>query len=317
MKLCIIIPTLNEQETIAEIIQKVPKIFHEITQTHIVVIDDGSTDETGKCALEAGAEVITHHLNRGVGAALQTGIEKALELDVDFMINMDGDAQFDPEDIPKLLEPLISGKAEFVTASRFKDKTLYPDISFMKFWGNKMMSMMISILAGTKYYDVSCGFRGYTRNVLFQLNLFGHFTYTQEMVLNLSFKGINMLEIPVKVQGSRKFGKSNISSNLLKYAIKTTNIIFRSFRDYKPMLVFGTLSVFLFIFSGSLSLFLLSHYLESGTLFPHKWAGFAAAFSAGIGVLIFTTGLVADMLARVRINQERILYILRKRKKSK
>lgn len=312
MKLCVVIPALNEDATITEVVKRVPLTIPKISEVVIVVVDDGSSDDTRKLALQTGAVVVSHIKNLGVGAALQTGIEKALELDADFMVNMDADGQFSPEDILTLVQPLINDEAEFVTASRFINRDFYPSMHPLKFYGNKLMSVLISLLTGRKFYDVSCGFRGYTRNVLLQLNLHGLFTYTQESFLELSFKGISIAEVPLMVRGNRRHGQSRIASNLFKYSFRTSKIIFRSFRDYRPMVVFGLFAATAFVAAIVLGSFLLYHYSTVGGLSPHKWAGFTAAFLAGIGVLVLVTGMVADMLTRIRVNQERILFLLKK-----
>ena len=314
MKLRVVIPALNEAPTIGEVIRRIPRQIAGVSEVGVIVVDDGSTDATRATAEAAGAVVVRHNRNRGVGAAFHTGVEKALDDGADLMVNIDADGQFAPEDIPQLLAPILNGEADFVTASRFIDRGLYPDMPRAKFWGNRMMSALISFLAGEKYHDVSCGFRAYTRDALLRLNLFGRFTYTQETFLDLSFKGLEIREVPIRVRGERATGKSRVASNLWRYAGRTTQIIFRSFRDYRPMRVFGPVALFLMALGLLLGSFLLIHYLRAGSLTPHKWAGFTAAFAFTLGFLVLTTGLVADMLASVRMNQERILYLLKKRK---
>ena len=314
MKLCIVIPALDEEATIVEVLQNIPQKIDGISEITSIVIDDGSRDRTAELAREAGAKVITFPENRGVGAAFHAGVEWAIEAGSDFLVNMDGDGQFDPGDIPDLLAPLLSGEAEVVTASRFIKRELRPEMSWIKLYGNLLMSRLISTLSGNKFYDVSCGFRAYTRDTLLRLNLFGAFTYTQETILDLSFKGIIVKEVPIKVRGTRLHGKSRVASNLFVYAVNTSKIIFSSFCDYKPLRVFGCLAGIMLLVATILAVFLLTHYVRTGAFSPHVWAGMTAGFLAGMGMLIFITGLLADMLARIRMNQERVLYFLRKRR---
>ena len=310
--LCVLIPALNESATIADVIARVPRDFAGIDEVAIVVVDDGSTDGTAELAREAGATVVSHVVNKGVGAAFQTGVRQALAMGADYVVNMDGDGQFNPEDIRKLLAPLLEEKAEMATASRFIDPAFHPDMTRVKFYGNQFMSRLISQLCGKRFYDVSCGFRAYTRDTLLRLNLFGAFTYTQETFLDLSFKGVQIQEVPVQVRGTREFGRSRVASNIFKYAFQTSKIIFRSYRDYRPLRLFGGVALFLFIVSAALGLFLLTHYLLNGRFSPHIWAGMTSGALLGLSALAAITGLVADMLARIRINQERMLYLLKK-----
>src|SRR3989338_2414977 len=112
-KLIILIPALNEERTIVSVIQRIPKQIPPFEAVEIIVVDDGSSDQTAVLAREAGAKVIKHQRNKGVGAAFRTGTTAALELGADAMVNMDGDGQFDPLDIPKLLAPITDGREKF------------------------------------------------------------------------------------------------------------------------------------------------------------------------------------------------------------
>lgn len=307
--ICVILPAYNEEAKIGDTIEAIPDYVD-----HVIVVDDGSRDNTANVARDKGAKVYRHAKNRGVGAAFNTGMRAALELDTDIMVNIDADGQFNPQDITKLIEPMIAGEADFVTASRFKESDLYPDMSKVKFWGNKLMSFIISKMTGQKFYDVSCGFRAYSRNALLQLNLFGDFTYTQESFLNFAFKNVAILEVPVGVVGRRKHGKSRVASNLLQYAYQTLKIIVRTVRDYRPFRMFAVISVIMFIVGLGLAIFLAVHYVRTGTFTPHKWAGFTAGFLILLSALSLVLGFVLDMFARMRLNQEEILYHLKKRR---
>jgi glycosyltransferase involved in cell wall biosynthesis len=312
MKLVVIIPALNEEKTIEGVIAAVPTEIDGIDQIEVVVVDDCSSDQTRMIAESAGALVISHCENKGVGAAFHTGMKVALKKGADFIVNIDGDGQHNPSDIPALIKPVLEGKADFTTASRFKEPTLIPLMPRMKLWGNKMMSRLISYLTGKKFYDVSCGFRAYTRDTALRLTLVGKFTYTQETFLDLAFKGLSIAEIPLVVKKEREFGESRVASNLWKYGYKTAKIIFRAFRDYKPLRFFGFISLPFFIIGMLLIMFLSLHYLSSGQFFPHKWAGFSGVALVVLGLILFILGLVADMLDRIRLNQEELLYYKRK-----
>ncbi|MCH8852935.1 MAG: glycosyltransferase family 2 protein, partial [Planctomycetes bacterium] len=183
----IIIPALNEQATIADVVQRVPREIDGITGIEIVVIDDGSTDRTVELAREAGAEVVSHASTRGVGAAFATGVRTALEREAEIVVNMDGDGQFDPADIPKLLEPILFAGADFVSCTRFANPEFLPEMPRIKKWGNAVMTRLINRLAWkSNFTDVSCGFRAYTRDTLLRLNLMADFPSTQETFLNLA-----------------------------------------------------------------------------------------------------------------------------------
>jgi len=314
MKLTIIIPAYNEAATIGGVIDDIPKKIPGISEIYPVVIDDGSTDGTAGTAAEHGAHVIRHTRNTGLGTAFRTGVSHALETGTDILVNIDADGQFYPQDIPTLVEPIVQGDAECTTASRFIDKNLYPDMHPIKFYGNRAMSFLVSFLTGQKFYDVSCGMRAYNRHALLNFNLAGNYTYTQEAILNLAYKGIIIKEVPIKVIGKRQAGSSKVASNLFNYAIRTSTIIFRAFRDYKPLYFFGLIAGVFFVIACCFFGFLLFHYLEAETLFPHKWAGLAGLIAALISFACLMIGLLADMLDRVRMNQEKIIYLLQREK---
>ncbi|MDD4858097.1 MAG: glycosyltransferase family 2 protein [Candidatus Krumholzibacteria bacterium] len=306
-RICVILPAYNEEVTIGATLDAMPDYIDRV-----IVVDDGSKDGTARIAEEKGATVLRHGKNKGVGAAFNTGLRAALNVGADITVNMDADGQFNPADIVKLIAPMIEGKAEFVTASRFMDPSRYPVMSRVKFWGNEFMALVISKMAGQKFYDVSCGFRAYSRNALMRLNLFGDFTYTQESFLNFAFKNVSILEVPVEVRGRREHGRSRVASNLFRYAYQTLKIILKTVRDYKPFRMFAILSLFLFVIGAASAVFLTIHYFRTGALTPHKWAGFVAGFSFLLAFLCLGFGFILDMFARMRLNQERILFLLKR-----
>jgi len=264
-------------------------------------------------AKECGAEVHSFPKNRGLGWVFVTGVGIALAKKADVLVTIDGDGQFNAKDIPKLIKPIIAKEADFVTCSRFIDKDLTPNMSVIKFWGNLFMSKFVSMLIKRKFYDVSCGFRAYSREALLNINLFGKFTYTQEAFLDLAYKGLRIKEIPLKVRAKRQFGRSKISDNLFSYGYKSLKIIFRTLRDNKPLKFFGSLGVIIFFIGLVFDFFLLYHYIIAHSLSPYKSFGFIGGFLNAIGLIILVLALVADMLERIRLNQEKILYLQKKR----
>jgi hypothetical protein len=239
----------------------------------------------------------------------------AVDSGADLLVSIDADGQFDPADIARLIEPVRSGAADFASASRFADPALVPRMPAIKLWGNRMMSRLVSRLAGQTFHDVSCGMRCYSRRAALSLNPIGRFTYTQEVFLNLAFKQLRIAEVPVAVRGEREFGSSRVAGNLWRYALNTSAIIFRCFRDYRPMLFFGAVAAVLGSVGFGLLAFLGVHYLSAGVFSPHKWAGFAGAALLTLALLVFLTGLIGDMLNRHRIYLEELLYRERDRVK--
>ncbi len=312
MNLIVQLPALNEARTIKEVIQSVPARIDGIDTIRIVVVDDGSSDETGALARQAGAHVLRHEQPRGVGAAFRTGVEYAIETDTDIIVTIDADGQFDPADIPSVLRPVVQGEADFVTASRFMDHALTPSMPRVKRWGNAFMAHWISSLVKQRFHDVSCGFRAYGRNAFLRLVLLGEFTYTHETFLGLAYAGVRIREVPVRVRGVREHGKSRVANNLFHYGWRTAMIILRTYRDYKPLRFFGLLSAACFIGALCFFAFLMYIRLETGRFTPHKWSGFVSLALTATGTALFLVGLVAEMLDRMRVAQHELLFRLRR-----
>src|SRR3954469_8301898 len=240
MKLVVTIPALNEEKTIYQVVSGVPRDIPGVTEVEVIVVNDGSTDGTVKEALRAGAIVVTLPGKGGLGHVFRTGLERAMRRGADVIVNIDGDGQFNPADIRKLIAPILDDHADFVTCTRFADPALRPKMPIIKYYGNQWVTSMINwICGGTKFTDVSCGFRAFNREAAYRLTLFGRFTYTQECFIDLFSKGLRMAEVPLKVRGVREHGKSRIASSIVKYATNSFPIILRAMRDIQPLKFFG------------------------------------------------------------------------------
>lgn len=309
--LLVVVPCLNEEKTVADVVRRVPSTIPGIDRVQVLVIDDGSTDGTAERAREAGAAVVCHPTNLGLGRTFRDAVGIAIDLSADIMVNIDGDGQFNPEDIPKVVSPVVENQVDMATASRFADQSLVPTMPAVKRMGNRAVALIVWLLAGARYFDVSCGFRAFSRQALLRMNLFGTFTYTQETFLDLAFKGLKIVEIPIKIRGTREFGQSRMASSIPRYAFRSFQIMLRAFISYRPFTFFGAFaSVFLAAATGLL-LFLGYHYLHTGAFSPHIWAGFVGGSFAFLGISTLMLGFIGEILVRIRLNQEQTLYLLR------
>lgn len=312
-KLVIIIPALNEEKTVATVLRGVPRHIQGISTIQVIVVDDGSTDKTSMLARSMGAHVIRHKHNLGLGAAFRTGLEEALRLGADIIVNMDSDGQFNPQDIPALITLVQNGMADFVTATRFAKPEYLPDMPYVKLVGNRWMTRIINFLTAKNFTDVSCGFRAYSRETALRLTLFGRFTYTQETFIDLSFKNISMAEVPLRVRGEREHGRSRVASSLIRYGVKSATIIFRAARDYQPLYFFGVPGGVTFILGVLSGIFLLIHYLETGQTYPYRSLVQISGILIIVGFLLLFISLLADMQHRNRVLIDENLYFARKR----
>jgi glycosyltransferase involved in cell wall biosynthesis len=312
--LLVVMPCLNEAPTIQRVIRGLPRSIAGVTEIQVLVIDDGSTDGTADLAREAGADVVVHDKNQGLGSSFQEAVSIALQRGVDLLVSMDGDGQFDPAHLPLLVQPILGDGAGMVTASRFLDKNLVPKMPAIKRWGNRRVANLVALLSGQRFEDVSCGFRAFSHEALLRMNLFGSFTYTQESFMDLLFKGLPIVEVPVEVRGVREFGNSRVASSIPRYALRSLQIMLRAFISYRPFRFFFVIAAFFGAIGLGLLIFLLAHYLRSGAFSPHIWSGFVGGSFALLAILTLVLALLADMLVRIRVNQENILYHLKRRR---
>ena len=310
MKLVIYIPAFNEEKHILQVIGTLPKHLEGIASIQYLVVDDGSRDRTADLARAAGAQVVVHSHNRGVGAAFQSAVQFALENGADLMVGIDADGQFDPAEIPALLRPILDGSADMVVGSRFTGGI--PEyMPRLKYWGNRQVAGLVSTVAGQRFQDVSCGFRAFSRESLLRLNVFGQFTYTHETILSLTYQGMRVLEMPITVRYDPQ-RKSRVAGSILNYAVQTSKIILRVMLDYRPMRVFGSIAAVLAAIGAGFVLFMLGHYFLAGSFTPYKSFGFIGLGFLIFGMLVFLTAFIADMINRIKITQDRLLYELKR-----
>lgn len=305
---------MNEAATIADTINTVRLSAQKIEDItfDILVINDGSEDSTAELASEAGAIVVSHLYNQGVGAAFQTMISYTLEKRANFLVTIDADLQFNPEEITNLLKPVLSGQAVMATGSRFEDDSTRPEhMSATKYVGNKIIAKLVSKLVGKKFHDVSCGFRAYSQEALLHLNLHGDFTYTQETFINLSLKRLPIVALPITVKYFPD-RKSRVVKSILNYAMNSGNIILRTYRDYRPMRFFLNIALLWGIVGILTGGFSLIRFFLMGAFSPYISIAFIAAFSGAFSIIFIIVALIADMYSRLNHNQERIIYMMKK-----
>ena len=310
MELLVALPALNESATIREVINGIPRAVDGFDRVRVLVIDDGSTDDTGPLAESVGAEVVRHPQNRGVGAAFQSMVQFALMNGSDVMVTIDADGQFDPTQIPELIAPIVEGHAWVVTASRFRDPALVPKMPWIKKWGNRRVANLVNMLTGQRYADVSCGYRAYARDALLKLTVYHFFTYTHETLIDLASKRVPIAEVPLKVRGVRAVGESRIASNVWRYGWRTATIMLRTYRDQRPLQLCGWIAGLLVIIGTGFMASSVRQFFVTGSWL--KWAAFTASALYGVAVLTLFFGFMLDIVTRLRRNQEEVLFWVRR-----
>ena len=153
----VMIPAFNEEASIGSVIKAIPREFAKTVE--VIVIDDGSTDSTKAIAKKSGADrIISHNTNKGLGNTFRTGIDAALSMGADIIVNIDGDGQFDPSDIPNLVKPILDCEADATTCTRFGSKDLIPEMPLIKKFGNYFFTSFINFLTWESFSDTLCWF---------------------------------------------------------------------------------------------------------------------------------------------------------------
>lgn len=303
-------PALNEGSDIQSVIANIPRLMAGVEIVQLLVVDDGSVDKTAELAQAVGAQVISHGRNRGVGAAFHTAVQFALEQGADILVGIDADGQFDPAEIHELIQPILEDRVDMVVGNRFSSG-IPAGMFWLKYWGNQKIAQMISAITGQTFQDVSCGFRAYSREALLRLNIFGEFTYTHETILSLVYQGLRVMEYPITVKYFPD-RKSRVAGSIVHYAVQTSKIILRVLLDYRPIRVFGSFGSVCMAIGIGFESFLMGHYMLTGGFSPYKSVGFIGLGFIIFGLLILIIALIADMLNRLRINQDKLLYELKR-----
>jgi len=286
-KLLVLIPAYNEEEKIEKTVLSIPRKLSGIDKVEVLVVDDGSEDKTAELAMNGGADkVVSHKRNRGVGATFMTGIRNAVSMNADLVVTVDADSQFDPNQIPELVNPILNKQFDVVIGSRFlagKPKK----IPRIKFFGNKIFSKLVSGLIGQKITDSQTGFRAYSKEALLNISIVNDFTYTQEVLIDLKFKGMQIGEVPVLVSYDDK-RKSRVVKSIFRYTTRALSIIIRTLTYHRPIFAFGLIGVTL-IGGG-----ILAKLLTISKIFMVN-----ASFSTGfiiLGAVSFMMGIFASVV---------------------
>ncbi|MFA7628067.1 MAG: glycosyltransferase family 2 protein [Candidatus Dojkabacteria bacterium] len=315
MKLIVFSICLNEEKTIGELLDRIPKQIEGIDEIVKMVVDDGSEDDTAKIAKEHGAIVHSNAEQKRLAHSFQFAVNKALELGADIAVNIDGDLQFKPEEIPNLVKPILDGKADFVGGTRLKGARP-DDMSLGKYYGNKLGAYIVGRLVRKEFQDVTCGFRAYNREAMLHMNINSNYTYTQESFQLMASKKLTIVQVPVSIK-YYKGRKSRVVFGITNFIkISAVNIL-RAFRDFAPIKFFGLMAMVPFILGVFSLVFLGGHWLRTGDFSPYKFVGFAGVYLVSFGLLIALFAVLSDMLGRMLNNQEKILYFEKKNYYSK
>ncbi len=308
VKLIIQIPCFNEAETLPVTLADLPAQVAGFDRIETLVIDDGSTDGTAELAARHGAtHVLRLQGHRGLAAAFAAGLEQAVALGADVIVNTDGDNQYRGACVADLVRPILEGAAGMVVGDR--QVNTIPHFSILKKLLQGLGSRVVRWASGTDIPDATSGFRAFTRDTALRLAVFSGYTYTLETIIQAGKKGIPVASVPVAT--NPKLRESRLMRSLFHYLISSSGTILRIFLMYEPLRVFLTLGVGPFL--GGL--FFLARFMAfylGGQGQGHVQSLIAAAILIVLGLQAFLLGLLADLIARNRQLSEDVSYRLKK-----
>ena len=299
LKIFAVIPAYNEEQNIAEVISKTSKHTDQI-----IVVNDGSTDNTEKVARETNAIVKSHIVNKGLGLTIRDAITEAMKLGADIIITIDADGQYDADQIPDLLKPILDGKADLVLGSRFEGTIAR--MSRLKKFGNKIITLIVRNLMNLDISDSQTGFRAIKREVIEHIVISADYTYTQEMIIRAAAEGFHIDEVPVNFY-ERKHGKSRLIRNPAEYGLNTAMTMLRAYRDYRPMTLFGTIGVAMMLLGTLIGVYIVYEYFVLGSFETGQRLVTLSALMIMSGVQVLLFGLMADMMSRHFIKQRTVI----------
>lgn len=250
-----VIPAYNEELTIGSIVLCAKKHVDKV-----LVIDDGSRDRTGKLAELAGATVIRHDRNMGKGAALKTAFEYAIGTKVDILVCLDADGQHDPDDIPKLLQPLLLKRADVVLGSRFIEEGNKSNVPKGRRVGQKVLDIVTTAGTKLKVTDTQSGFRAYARRTFDKFSFKERGICTEsEMLIDAIENGMKVLEVPISCQ----YNIPNPSKEgQYRHGMRVFNFALRSIRERHPLLFFGGGGFIALLVGLAFGLYTIDYYLQ-------------------------------------------------------
>jgi len=297
MKVFVQIPCLNEETTLPDVLKSIPHTIKNVDSVEVLVIDDGSSDKTVEIAKKHGVKHFVYHTrNMGLARSFRDGIDYALHHGADIVVNTDGDNQYPQAKIAELVQPIISGDADIVIGDRQTANITHfsPFKKIMQQFG----SWVVNKAAGTDLPDAASGFRAYSRQSLYRLNIVTQFSYCMETIIQAGNKRQRIAS--VKIETNKKTRESRLFKNIWQHMSKSGMAILRSYIMFKPHVVFVTLGT-LFLVAGLIPFVRFGYYFLQGEGNGHLQSLiFGSAMIIG-ALLSFSLLVISDLLRTNRI----------------
>ncbi|MGQ0633933.1 MAG: glycosyltransferase family 2 protein [Planctomycetaceae bacterium] len=309
MKLIVQIPCLNEEETLQGTVRDIPRRINGIDWVEILVIDDGSTDQTVAVAREAGIDhLVQFPESRGLAHAFSAGIERSLILGADIIVNTDGDNQYAGDDISKLVQPILDGQAQIVIGDRQPAKIAH--FSIVKRILQTLGSRVVSRLAGTQVPDAASGFRAYSREAALRLIRTSDFSHSVDHVIQAGRKGIAIKSVPIRT--NRKRRESRLFSNIGAYIRRQLGTMLVTYSLYRLTVVFAGAGIITINFGLLAGIYAVYRSLSGEAAGGHVPSLVLSGVLLLAGFQMLLMAILAKVINCSHLVMEEALYRLRK-----
>lgn len=305
--LVIQIPCLNEAATLKIALDALPRQVPGFDEVKVLIIDDGSTDGTAALAQSLGVDHVARHpVNRGLATAFMTGLEVALQMGADVIVNTDADNQYQADDIPLLTQPILDHRADMVIGARPIDETEH--FSLIKKKLQRIGSWAVRVASRTRVLDAPSGFRAISREAAMRINVFGGYTYTLETIIQAGQSGLVIESVPIRTNADLR--PSRLVKSISSYVRRSLGTIARVLMIYRPLLVFSLLGTVPLVAGLAAGLRFVWFYLQ-GQGGGHVQSVVFSGLCLTLAAIMITVGLIADLIATNRKLSERILLHVR------
>mgnify|MGYP004458812489 FL=1 len=306
-KLIIQIPCYNEEKTLLTTLEALPKQVEGISEIEVLLINDGSTDKSAQIAEDWGAKVLNIKPNKGLANAFRSGLQEALNLGADIIVNTDADNQYCADDIAELVKPILEKKADIVVGAR--DIFSIKEFSPIKKMLQKVGSFVLRLLSSTQVEDAPSGFRAFSREAGIKINVFDNYTYTMETLLQANAKDLKVISVPIRV--NEQLRKSKLMKNIFDYIFKSMKTTIRMFIVYRPFRFFITIAGML-AFLGLIVVARFLYYYFMGNGNGHIQSLILAAILLISSVQMGIIAIIGDLLSINRKIMEDVQTRLKK-----
>jgi glycosyltransferase involved in cell wall biosynthesis len=309
MKLVIQIPCLNEEESLPRVLSELPREVVGFDEVEWLVVDDGSTDGTIGVARHYGVDhLVRLTSNRGLATAFQSGLDAALKLGADVVVNTDADGQYSASDIPRLVEPIVARRADMVVGDRQVQDVEH--FSPTKKLLQKLGSWVVRRASGTRVLDTTSGFRAYNREAALQLIVVSRYTYTLESLIQAGKMSVAIEDVPISPNETER--ESRLSGSTSAYVRRNAFAIFRAYTLYEPLRVFMLLTIVFGVLALAAWSPFLFDWIVNGDRSGHIQSLILGAVLMLAAVQMFALGIIGDALAGQRAIQQRVYERVRR-----